>query len=326
MAARQGTPGLGVLALNTCGRDEHRKPRLWTVGLGYRYQPSFRHYVGTVEHKQREVLGNQIRNIYHLLDFSIERQLTPRWSVAASVPLLFAHRNQLYNPRGQFTVNSIGDASIGGRAWIFKPPTESGDNISIGAFLKLPTGKYNATGHATAANGQPIIATADQSIQAGDGGTGVSLELQAFKRIPWRSEVYFTGTYLFNPRNTNGVSTFRTARGETVMSVTDQYLYRGGLGRPVPKIRGLAVSFGGRMEGVPVRDAIGGSAGFRRPGYAISIDPGFLYVRGPYMFSCNIPVAVERNRKKSVADYQNGRHGDAAFADYTLMFSLSRRL
>jgi hypothetical protein len=43
------------------------------------------------------------------------------------------------------------------------------------------------------------------------------------------------------------------------------------------------------------------------------------------VFSCNIPVAVERNRKKSVADYQNGRHGDAAFADYTLMFSLSRR-
>jgi len=325
VAARQGTPGLGVLALKTCSIDEHRHPRLWTVGLGYRYQPSFRHFVGTVEQKQREINRNQILNVYHLLDISIERQLTARWSVGASIPFLFAHRNQLYNPRGRFVVNSIGDVSLGGRAWIFKPPTESGDNISVGMFLKLPTGKYNATGLATNAQGQQIIATADQSIQAGDGGTGFAVDLQAYKRIPFQSELYFAGLYLFNPRNTNGVSTFRNARGEQVMSVTDQYLYRAGIGRAVPKIRGLAVSFGGRIEGVPVRDALGGSQGFRRPGYAISLDPGFLYARGPHMFYCNIPFAIQRNRKRSVADYMNGRHGDAAFADYSIMFGLSRR-
>ena len=74
-----------------------------------------------------------------------------------------------------------------------------------------------------------------------------------------------------------------------------------------------------------MRDALGGSDGFRRPGYAISIDPGFLYVRGNNMFSCNIPFAVERNRKRSVADILGGGHGDAAFADYSIMFSLSRR-
>jgi hypothetical protein len=311
--------------LNTCSRQEHSKPRLWTFGAGYRYQPSFRHYVGTVEQKQREINRTQIYNLYHLVDFSIERQLTRRWSVAASVPLLFAHRNQLYNPRGKFVVNSIGDVSFGGRAWVFKPPTESGDNISVGMFLKLPTGKYNAMGRATNNQGQVILATADQSIQAGDGGTGVAVEIQAYKRIPLQSELYFAGLYLFNPRNTNGVSTFRNARGEQVMSVTDQYLYRGGIGRAVPKIRGLAVSFGGRIEGVPVRDVFGKSDGFRRPGYAISLDPGLLYARGSYMFALNVPWTIERNRKKSVADYMNRRHGDAAFADYAIMFSLSRR-
>ncbi len=324
MAARQGTPGLGVLATNTCGVEEHRHPRQWTVSVGYRYQPSFRHYIGTVEQKQREVNHNQIENVYHLLDFAIERQLTPRWSVAVGMPVLFAHRNQLYNPAGRYVVNSIGDMSIGGRMWIFKPPTESGDNISIGMFLKLPTGKYNATGLATS-QGRQIVATADQSIQAGDGGTGFSVEIQAYKRISWQTELYFAGVHLFNPRNTNGVSTFRSAPGETVMSVTDQYLYRGGIGRAVPKIRGLAVSFGGRIEGVPVRDAFGGSDGFRRPGYAISLDPGFMYVRGRYLFSCNVPFAVERNRKRSVADYMNGRHGDAAFADYAIQAGLSWR-
>ncbi|HEY6991234.1 MAG TPA: hypothetical protein VH369_22750 [Bryobacteraceae bacterium] len=324
MAARQGTPGLGVLAQTTCGRSDHAHPKLWTLTIGYRYQPSFRHFVGTVEQKQREVNRNQIENIYHLMDFSIERQLTPRWSVSASVPFLFAHRNQLYSPTGRYVVNSFGDATLGFRSWIFKPPTESGDNISVGISLKMPTGKYNATGLAVS-GGRQIIATADQSIQAGDGGTGFAIDIQGYKRAWFNSELYFAGVYLFNPRNTNGVSTFRAANGEQVMSVADQYLYRGGIGHAVPKIRGLAASFGGRIEGVPVRDAFGGADGFRRPGYAISIDPGLLFAYKTYTFTVNTPVAVERNRKISVADYQNHRHGDAAFADYTIMFSLSKR-
>ena len=313
-----------MLAETTCSRSEHVHPRLWTVTIAYRYQPSFRHFVGTVEQKQREVLRNQIENIYHLLDFGVERQLTKRWSVSASLPVLFAHRNQLYSPSGRYVVNGIGDLSIGARSWIFKPPTESGDNISVGASIKLPTGRFNSVGPAVS-GGQLINATADQSIQAGDGGTGFAIDLQGYKRTYFNSELYFSGVYLFNPRNTNGVSTFRRAAGEQVMSVTDQYLYRGGIGHGVPWIRGLAVSIGGRIEGVPVRDAFGGSDGFRRPGYAISVDPGLLYARRSYTFSCNIPWAVERNRKASVADYRNHTHGDAAFADYALMFSLSRR-
>lgn len=293
--------------------------------MGYRYQPSFRHFIGTVEQTQREVLRNQIENIYHLGDINIERQLTPRWSVSASMPVLFAHRNQLYAPSAKYSVNSIGDATVGARAWLFKPPTESGDNIAVGMSLKMPTGRYNSTGLARDAQGNTITATADQSIQAGDGGTGFSIDIQGFKRTYFRSELYFSGVYLFNPRDTNGVSTFRRLPGEQVMSVSDQYLYRGGISHAVPHVRGLGVSVGGRMEGVPVRDAFGGSNGFRRPGYGISVDPGFLYARGLYVFTCNIPWAVERNRKRSVADYQNNTHGDAAFADYALIFSLSRR-
>jgi hypothetical protein len=215
--------------------------------------------------------------------------------------------------------------TVGGRAWIFRPPTESGGNVAIGVNLKLPTGKYNATGAALDRNGAPIIATADQSIQAGDGGTGFSIDIQAYKPTYFRSMLYFSGSYLFNPRNTNGVSTFRTRRGEEVMSVADQYLYRGGVSHAFPGIRGLTVTFGGRIEGVPVRDAIGKSDGFRRPGYAISLDPGIMYARGSYIFSCNVPWAIERNRKQSVTDYQNRVHGDAAFADYALILGLTKR-
>jgi hypothetical protein len=232
------------------------KPQPWVITIGYRYQPSSRHFVGTVEQKQRELNHNQIQNIYHLFDISIERQLTRRFSAIASLPILFAYRDQLYNPVGKFHVNSIGDMTVGGRAWIFKPPTEGGGNIAVGMSLKLPTGKYNATGIAKNAQGQTIVATADQSIQAGDGGTGFSVDTQMYRPIWFRAMAYFSASYLFNPRDTNGVNSFRTRVRETVLSVSDQYLVRGGVSHAVPKVPGLVVTFGGRWEGVPVRDPL----------------------------------------------------------------------
>lgn len=297
----------------------------WSVSVGYRFQPSSRHFIGTVEQKQREINGNQIQNTYHLYDIGIERQLTSRFSVTASVPLIFAYRNQLYNPRGEYRVKSIGDITVGTRAWVLKPSSERRGNIAFGVSLKMPTGEYKATGKATNAAGQSIIATADQSIQAGDGGWGIALDSQAYVHLPWGFMAYETGSYLFNPRDTNGVATFRTRPLEAVMSVSDQYLARGGIARAVPKVPGLIITFGGRMEGVPVRDLLGRSNGFRRPGYAISGDPGFLYTRWGYVFSVNVPWAIERNRRTSVTDYQARIHGDAAFADYVVTLGVSKR-
>lgn len=299
-------------------------PHRLSVTVGYRYQSSSRHFVGTVEQKQREAAHNQIENNYHLWDIGVEYQLTRRWSLMGSLPIAKVRRNQLYNPRGIYHVAGIGDATIGARTWIFRPPTESGGNIGLGFSLKMPTGKYDSTDKAVL-NGQAVQATADQSIQAGDGGWGFALDTQMYKPFWKRTILYLSGTYLFNPRDTNGVPTFRSRPSEQIMSVADQYLFRGGVSRAVPKIRGLAVSMGGRMEGVPVRDALGASNGFRRPGYGISVDPGFMYSRGRYTFAMNIPFAVERNRRRSVTDIQDGRHGDAAFADYTIITSLTTR-
>lgn len=297
----------------------------WSITVGYRFQPSSRHFVGTVEQKQREAANNQIQNTYHLFDVAVERQMTRRFSLTGSLPILFAHRNQLYNPRGEYRVRGIGDMTVGGRAWIFRPPTESGGNISIGMSLKLPTGTPDSTGAALDAQGRPLTAVADQSIQAGDGGTGFALDLQAYRPIRYGFMAYSSASYLFNPRDTNGVRTERARASEAVMSVSDQYLVRGGVARAVPMIPGLVVTFGGRWEGVPVRDLLGKSNGFRRPGYAISGDPGFLYARWGHVFSVSVPWAIERNRRRSVADIARGAHGDAAFADYAVNIGFSRR-
>jgi len=325
VAAKSSAPVIGALCSSEKGEnDTSTRNHPFEITVGYRYQPSSRHFVGTVEQTQRELGHNQIQNAIHLLDVSVEYHLTPQWSVMGSLPIMVARRDQLYPPRAIYHTAGIGDMTLGVRRWLWRPPTESGGNIALGLSMKFPTGQYDAATHTLDRNGNPVFATADQSIQPGDGGWGFALDTQMYKRIPFRSTLYFSGIYLFNPRDTNGVKTFRTVPGEEVMSVSDLYLYRGGISRPVPGIRGLVASFGGRMEGVPVRDAFGSSNGFRRPGYAISLDPGLMYQRGRYLFALNVPFAVERNRRRSVTDIANGRHGDAAFADYIVTMSLTR--
>jgi hypothetical protein len=108
------------------------------------------------------------------------------------------------------------------------------------------------------------------------------------------------------------------------MSVTDQYLYRAGVSQGMPKLRGLALSLGVRGEGVPVRDLLGDSDGFRRPGSIVSLDPGLIFNYKRDTFAVNGPWALYRDRPSSVPEIQNHTiNGDAFFADYTVIASLS---
>ena len=294
-----------------------------TVEVDWRSFSSFRHFSGEKENTQRAVLNTQIKNHQNLYNINADLQLTPRWSVNAFVPVLQGTRNQKYAPYGVFDIAGLGDMIIGAQAWILRPPAENGGNIAFSAGLKLPTGLNNGMGTARLANGTVQKVVADQSLQPGDGSWGFTLGTQAYKQAYFHTTGYFQGSWLFNPRDTNGVPTFRTAPGEQVMSVTDQYLFRAGLSRHVPHIRGLAASFGGRMEGIPVRDAFGKSDGFRRPGYIISVDPGVQYQHGRTLLAVTAPWAVQRNRRASVTDLAHGSHGDAAFADYAVIAGLS---
>jgi hypothetical protein len=91
--------------------------------------------------------------------------------------------------------------------------------------------------------------------------------------------------------------------------------------------RGLSFTLGGRIDGVPVQDAIGGSDGFRRAGYAIYVDPGLNWVFGNNTLSVNVPVAVERNLEASQY-LDNGivkTSAGGAFADFIVVAAYSRR-
>jgi hypothetical protein len=298
-----------------------------TVTTGFRTYSSFRHYVGTVYQVQRALKHNAIVNHVDLFELDLNYQLTQRVSMIASIPGMEASRHGQSGPLNVYRSGGIGDVTVGVQSWVFRPPTENHGNVNFSAQLKLPTGINDAKGRKLSTNGTSIVEPFDESIQPGDGTWGFSLATEAYHPLILKTAAYFTGSWLFSPQDTTGVKTFRSAPGEGVVSATDQYLWRGGISRPVTGVkllRGLALSAGGRMEGVPVRDALGKSNGFRRPGYVISFEPGMMYARGRYAFYASGPWAMERNRKTSVTDIANHGHGDAAFSDYTVIAGLSR--
>ena len=298
-----------------------------TISTGYRVYNSYRHYIGTVYQPQRQEQHSAVVNHVNLFELDLNYQLTPRWSVIATIPGMEATRHGQRTDTNYYRSGGIGDVTVGAQAWVWRPPTESHGNVAISAQLKLPTGINDAKGTTITKNGTPQTQPFDESIQPGDGTWGFSLATEAYRELYWRFSGYFTGSWLFSPQDTTGVAQFRSAPGENVISATDQYLWRGGFSRPVTGVkllRGLALSIGGRMEGVPVRDAFGSSNGFRRPGYVISIEPGMMYSHGRWGFYASGPWAMERNRKISVTDLANNSHGDAAFADYTVITGISR--
>jgi hypothetical protein len=105
------------------------------------------------------------------------------------------------------------------------------------------------------------------------------------------------------------------------MSVPDQMLIRVGAGMSVDKFN---FSLGVRDDALPARDLIGGSDGFRRPGYIFSAEPGAGYRYKNVAFYVYVPIAIIRDRVQSVPDIRTteltGKYtqGDAAFADYVV--------
>lgn len=308
--------------------------------MTYRYQYSHRHFVGTEEQKQREAQGTEVVNSFNLFDVSLTYEMSPRWSMTLSVPIMNATRtydHQLFQkllhvPGAPDQVSQsygISDIGVSAQFWLLRPPPEKGHNIAFSFGAVFPTGNSSATDTVETVNG-PQRVYVDQSIQPGFGGYGISLGTQAYQRVK-RNVLYVSGTYLITPQEMTDTPNASLAGVKLApnpltafMSIPDQYLVDGGVARPFPKIRGLTFSGALRYEGLKVKDLIGGSLGFRRPGYGLSLEPGLQYQRNRNMWTFSLPVAVQRNRKRSVPDQLQGKAGDAAFADWILLLGYQR--
>lgn len=333
---------VAIRQMSSCG-SIHLESNLLQKGdlqllTSYRYFESFRHFRGTEEEPDRVANNTEVINHSHGIDVSLNYGISKRLYGFVSLPFVINQRSSLYE-HGRMERNStfsrgMGDVRLGVGYWVFDPDQFTTGNLAFGLGVKLPTGSYNASDifYNVGAEGTPQVRPVDQSIQPGDGGFGFSLDVQFYKSLGERFSVYGNGLYLFNPRETNGVRTFRETlspilENEAIMSVADQFQARIGMAYGIsPFVSG---SLGMRYEGIPVEDIIGGSEGFRRPGNVLSLEPGLSYMKDNFNLSLSVPIALRRERPQSVTDIESSeatgefRNGDSAFADYSINLGLA---
>ncbi len=330
--AIKGTAGV-------CGRPADAKG--WELNLNNRYYTSYKHFVGTIEQKHRIDEKSNVINHAYELNVTAIRTLNVRWSLAITLPVLAFGRSSLYehDRQNRYSTHSfgLGDIRLSAYRWMLDPVTSHKGNLQLGMGIKLPTGNYNYQDYFYRKTDSAILGAVDQSIQLGDGGTGFTFELNSFYNFSHKVGAYGGAFYLVNPGEVNGTSTSRGATPSTtaikyntdVMSIPDLFMARAGL---TYMIKQVTFTGGIRMEGLPSEDLIGGSRGFRRPGYIISAEPTVTWVTPKAIFNLAAPVALQRNRtqsnsdKRRTADTGVHQQGDAAFADFLVSAGVTFKL
>jgi hypothetical protein len=347
----QTTMAQGCVAIRSTGgmncslEDSHHDSTQWTVSFNNRYFKSYKHFVGTVEQEDRVNNGTEVINHNYSTDIFISKNLNSRWSVGINLPMVFNARSSMYEhggntggPSARRTTHSsgLGDVRIGVYRWLLDPMKHMKFNMQAGLGIKLATGDYRFQDYFYKNDSTKTLGPVDQSIQPGDGGTGITTELNVFWNVATRVNLYGNFYYLINPREQNGVSTARggipTAAsilyGMEVMSVPDQWMIRAGVNYYIDR---FTASFGVRREEIPVYDLVGGSNGFRRPGYVVAVEPGLTYALKKANIFISMPYAVTRNRTQSVPDKIRTQktgvfyQGDAAFANYSVNVGMNIR-
>jgi hypothetical protein len=312
------------------------------VSTAYRWLHSDRHFVGSEEQKERRHEGSEVINDSHFVDFSFTYRWNSRYSTTLSIPLVQHDRSQVVRDsqrrileRFHTQSSGIGDVRLLTDMWIFDPSKDVRGNALVGLGIELPTGKkdvqdtfhfYNATTSTILRERRNV----DQSIQPGDGGYAVLLDVYAYRQLNDKFTGFVNGSYSVTPQEKSGVQTRRSNPFEAEMSIMDSFIARGGVEfKPAAQL-GLTLSLGARIEGVPVHDLVGGSDGFRRPGYSVSVEPGVVFSRDDWTATLYVPVSIYQNRTQSVPDKQlsaatnSYRHGDAAFTDELVLFSFNK--
>jgi hypothetical protein len=303
----------------------------WQLGASYRQFTADHQYQGSELSPAVTALGTQVISKMRYMELSGTYAVTSQWNVAVGVPLILdASSNRALpanvagSPRYVHSSAGIGDIIVTGRHWFMNCEQNPHQNFSLGVGVKMPTGEGQATDMFPNALGQDVRERpVDQSIQLGDTGWGLSVTFEGFKQFGFVT-TFASGVYQFNPKDQNDtlsppallnpVGPQAVDERQRFNTVSDSYLARFGVGVPVPRVTGTSLSLAARLEGVPVHDAFGETAGFRRPGFYLTMEPGVIFSKGRGTVSFGVPIRVHQNVKRSL-----GFVRDSTFADFMML-------
>lgn len=311
------------------------EPGHYQISFSERHQYSYQHFVGDVYQEYRAQLGNQVVNRINLVTTNLTYQWTPKISFEIDAPWLFASRKSQNSPI-EYQATGLGDTIIGASYWIRNPEHTPRDNFQVGLGLFIPTGNddvtnttnTNTTGVGPANN---VTLPVDYSIQPGEGGWGLEMQWSGYRRVGKDVTFYTDGSYIATQGGTTGIQRSATLSTTTPLTnyaaIADQYLLEGGAAFPVNyHVKGLVATLAMRDEGVPAYNLFPvNNDGFRRPGFAVTAGPGGEYSRGANIFTAGVYKAIHRDRTSSYPDSVYHTHGDAAFAQYVWLASITHR-
>jgi len=292
------------------------------LNITNRYLEGSSTYKGT-----KFVTDTLVTNRINSFNISLLKMLDNGWSLALNVPISANSRRNSADhggpktPKHTTSAFGVGDIRFAVYKWLLNTSTHKNWNIQTGLGLKLPTGDYKYQDYFYRNDSTKVLAPVDVAIQLGDGGTGITAEVNSFYSFSKTLNIYFNGYYLMNPRDQNGVSNLKgrnatateIANNTTVMSVPDQYSCRLGANIQIEKI---VLAAGLRYEALPVNDLVGGNKGFRRASSIASIEPGVTYLMKKSFAFVYVGIPFERN---IIQNHQNNMT-PAGFADYVFSF------
>jgi hypothetical protein len=319
MPVRFTSPSLGGQ------RDGFLTTGEWQVGASYRRLYADQWFVGTKVDESAAPFGKPLYLNIHSLDLTVSYGFSRRTSVAVTLPLSTGTHSRLYadGSRHKVQATGIGDVNAILTRWLLDPNMHMDGNVSLGVGVKLPTGGNKIEDDFHAADGTVTQRIVDQSIQPGDGSLGFIVQSQAYQAVGHQFVAYASGSYLVSPRKKTGVP---SPLAGVTLAVPDVYSARVGLAYALAPKTGTSVNLGLRIDGIPLRDIVGGGDdGFRRPGHTLYLDPGISVRIAKQELTLSIPTRLSQNFSRSLIDRQRNFTGGGDLADYLIFAGYSVR-
>jgi hypothetical protein len=293
------------------------------VGVSVRRVATNRLFIGDAENEAAAPGGQPLQLRLNSIDATVTYAASYRTSFAVTLPFFYGSDSHVTadSLRHQYSNGGIGDITAIASFWLADPLKHPTGNLSIGLGVKAPTGSYHASGTNYLGNGVTAPTPLTPSVQLGDGGWSVLATGQAYQQLAGRVSAYASGEYGMSTR----VHTDEIWQG-LVVSVPDVYSVRAGLGFALLPDQGLSVSLGGRIDGTPLSDIIGGRDDYKRDaGYYAYVEPGVAWVTGPNQFTLSVPVRVRADYYSQFLSNGTWRVGGGGVNDVVIYAGYTRR-
>ena len=313
------------------GGEAYQAQGSWRATLAYRKLLSDQWFIGTRRNDRLAPGGSSPVFDIHTMVVDVAYAINDRFTARVSVPFSSGKFSRTWadgNPHTQ-SATGIGDISAQVEGWLLNPRSHERGNISFGLGVKAPTGDYKIPSQFYLASG-PVDFPADQTIQPGDGGWAVLTQVLAFRQLNELASLYASGSYMISPKDQSDVRNSPVASAGLPWSVPDVYSVRTGTALNVLPDHGVAVSLGARLDGIPVRDLVGGGDinTVKRSARIYFVEPGVSLSRGQHNITVSLPWRVGVNRLKSLTEQlptASATANSGGFAQYLVFASYSRR-